>query len=103
MSLNLRCGYRRRSTSGNPTAAPLMSNVIGAAAGTNKEKPPVLGSGPPRGMVLRITPSLGELPAPDPDPPLFEVLDECELPVVPVVEGEADALLVVPVPSLEPA
>src|SRR5918994_1776016 len=41
-------------------AAPLMSNASTAAAGTRKERPPVLGSCWPSGIVSRITSFLGE-------------------------------------------
>jgi hypothetical protein len=45
-------------------AAPLTSNVTRAPAATSKERPPVLGSSRPSGIVSRITPSLAEVLSP---------------------------------------
>ena len=40
----------------SPMTAPLMINASRESAGTSPEKPPVLGSTPPWGIVSRITP-----------------------------------------------
>ena len=48
----------------SPMAAPLTSNVTRAPAAASKERPPVLGSSRPSGIVSRITPSLAEVLSP---------------------------------------
>jgi hypothetical protein len=48
----------------SPMAAPLMSNASRAATGTSTERPPVLGSSLPSGIVSRITSFLDEVPSP---------------------------------------
>src|SRR5215203_1137262 len=45
-------------------AAPLMSRASTAAAGSTSESPPVSGSFLPLGIVLSMTPSLGEVVPP---------------------------------------
>src|SRR5215204_2686649 len=73
-------------------AAPLMNNASTAAAGTRKERPPVLGSCWPSGIVSRITSSLREVLSP-------EVADPAVLApeVSPVLAPVVSPVLVVPV------
>ncbi len=82
-------------------AVPLMSNANTAAAGTRKERPPVLGSCWPSGIVSRITSFLGEvlsLVVADPEvlaPVVSPVLAPVVSPVVVPVDVPVVVVLVV--------
>jgi hypothetical protein len=80
----------------SPMADPLMSNASIALAGTSMERPPVLGSGLPWGMVSRITLSLGEVVSPFVGAPV--VFAPVVVPVVARVVSVVPVVLPVVVP-----
>src|SRR5215203_4029282 len=85
-------------------AAPLMSNASTAAAGRSKESPPVSGSFLSSGIVLSMTPSLGEVVVPSAavvvpvvSPVVVPVVVPVEVPVVGPVVVVPVVVVVVPV------